>query len=96
MAVSLKEYKPVESELNILSNTSLDGKSNITKSSSSEQPARERKSAHRFKWSLPNSHYKKGQDFCPVSFFTGHEKIWTRVQEWTCVQDPMCPVESLL
>ena len=90
MAVSLKEYKPVESELNILSNTSLDGKSNITKSSSSEQIARARKSAHRFKRSLLNSHYKKGQDFCPVDFFTGHGQIWTRVQ------DSMCPVDSLL
>ena len=48
MAVSLKKYKPVASELNILSNTSLDGKSNRTKSSSSEQPARARKSAHQF------------------------------------------------
>ena len=144
---ALKEYKPVESKLNILSNTSLDGKSNITKSSSSEQIARARKSAHRFKrslpnshykkviikkdktsvqWifhtvrfghvstsnitksssseqiararksahrfkrSLPNSHYKKGQDFCPVNFFTGHGQIWTRVR------DSMCPVDSLL
>ena len=32
--MSLKEYKPVASELNILSNTLLDGKSNTTKSSS--------------------------------------------------------------
>ena len=35
-----------------------------------------------------------GQGFCPVNFFTGHGQIWTRVQEWTRVQDPMCPVKK--
>ena len=34
VAMNLKEYKPVASELNILSNTSLYGKFNTTKSSS--------------------------------------------------------------
>ena len=36
----------------------------------------------------------KGQGFCPVNFFTGHGQIWTRVQEWTRVQDPTCPVKK--
>ena len=39
-------------------------------------------------------HFGKGQGLCSVNFFTGHSQIWTRVQEWTRVQDPMYPVKK--
>ena len=33
---------------------------------------------------------KKGKGLCPVTVFTGHGWIRTRVQEWTRVRNPTC------
>ena len=36
-----------------------------------------------------------GKDLCLVKVFTGHVKIRTRVQEWTRVCNPTCPMKTL-
>ena len=52
------------------------------------------KFANLFYYSAYVLYYSLGQGLCPVNFFTGHGQIWTRVQEWTRVQDPTCPVKK--